>query len=290
MTGRTIALLAAALTAGLLAGCDLAGGGTTPTSGTLPSPAGPTSSATVGVSASPTAPPSDIVPVVECPTSYGIPNPGPSGTGYPSTIALNIPAASAEQLAAYSDDYRDLTPVLGPRGWSCGVWVGADGNTEVVVWPPNTSSPWPGSGGRIQPPLVSAHSDSACMSCIYGTVCPFVSGAATQLGYQGMACPSTPPPQETVTFVSGSPTTSPPADIFDVVDVTDPPGLSGDVDGSGGPDAAQGVVLYDSVSGSRTVGQTTYASQESCTLPASDQGLCAAIIEDFVTRAWLMGD
>jgi hypothetical protein len=233
---------------------------------------------------------SDVVPVIQCPTSYGFPNPGPSGAPYPSTIALDVPDATAEQLAAYSDDYRDLTPVLGPRGWSCSVSIGADGSTGVLIYPPAAATPTPGSEGQIGPPLVSAASDSACMGCIYQTVCPFVPTAAQQLGYQGWACSNTPPAQETVRFVNGSPTTSPPAAIFDVIDVTDPPGVSGDADGSGGPDTAEGVILYDSVSSSGTVGQTTYASGESCALPASDQGLCTAIIDDFVTRAWLMGD
>jgi hypothetical protein len=290
MTRRPLALLAAGLAAGSLAGCDLTGGTGTPSAVTTSSSPTPNPSATVGVSPSPTAALSDVVPVIECPTSYGIPNPGPSGAAYPGTIALSVPATSAEQLAAYSDDYRDLTPILGPRGWSCSVSVGADGSTGVVLYPPTAATPTPGSGGQIGPPLVSAHSDSACMGCIYQTVCPFVPGAAQQLGYQGWACSTTPPAQETIRFVNGSPTTSPPAGIFDVIELTDPPGVSGDADGSGGSDAAEGVVLYDSVSGSGTVGQTTYASQESCALPASDQGLCSAIIDDFVSRAWLMGD
>jgi hypothetical protein len=46
-------------------------------------------------------------------------------------------------------------------------------------------------------------------------------------------------------------------------------------------------VLYESFSGSGTTGQSTFASQESCALPA--QALCTAIIGDFVERAWLMG-
>lgn len=215
--------------------------------------------------------------------------PGPSGAAYPSTLALNIAATSAEQLAAYSDDYRDLAPILGPRGWSCSVSVGADGSTGVAIYPPTAATPTPGPEGQIAPPLVSAHSNSACMGCIYQTLCPFVPGAATELGYQGWACSNTPPAQETVRFVLGSPTNSPPASIFDVIELTDPPGVAGDADGSGGPDTAEGVILYDSVSDSGTVGQTTYASEESCALPASDEDLCGAIIDDFVSRAWLMG-
>jgi hypothetical protein len=290
MTSTPLAIVAAALAAGLLAGCDLTGGATAPPVGTPAASASPTPDVASGVTPTPAAASYEVVPVIECPTTYGIPNPGPSGTGYPSTIALNVAPAVAEQLSAYSDDYRDLTPVLGPRGWSCSVSVGADGSTGVVVFPSTASTPAPESDSQIGPPLVSAHSDSACMGCIYQTVCPFVPDAAQQLGYQGWACSTSPPAQETVTFENGSPTTSADADIQDVIEFTDAPGISGDAGGSGGADAAQGVVLYDSFSGSGTVGQSTYASQESCALPASDQALCPVIIGDFVMRAWLMGE
>ena len=89
MTRRPLALLAVCLAAGSLAGCDLIGSSPTPTTA-APFSSAPTASATA--SPSPGSATSDIVPVVECPTTYGIPNPGPSGAAYPATIALNSAA------------------------------------------------------------------------------------------------------------------------------------------------------------------------------------------------------
>jgi hypothetical protein len=274
-----------------IAGCDLLGPDGTASTSPTGTPVVTAAPGTATSMPTPTAPSasSDVVPVIECPTTYGGQNPGAPSATYPSTIALSISATVAQQLAAYSNDTRSLAPILGPRGWSCPVGVGADGGTSVTILPPSGTAPMSAAGGQKSPPLISAYWPSACMSCVYAIVCPFIPDAAQQLGYPGVPCPSSPPSQETVTFVNGSPTTAASADIQDVIEFTDPPGITGDAGGSGGPDPAEGVVLYDSFSGSGTTGQSTFASQESCALPASAEALCTAIIGDFVERAWLMG-
>jgi len=228
---------------------------------------------------------SDVVPVIECPSMYANGNPGPPSGTYPDTMAVSAPASVADQLAFYSNDTRSLPPILGPRGWSCQVAVGEDGTTGVEVFPSTTSPPSAYSELSADVEQVSALWNSGCRGCIYGTVCPFVSNAADQQGYgpgSGVTFPcSKRPAQEKVSFAKGSPSDAGPV-VEDVINFTDPAGVKGDGEPSGGPYAAVGVVLYD------WTADVDAASEETCLLAAPEQALCSTITQDFVNRDWMM--
>jgi hypothetical protein len=211
------------------------------------------------------------LPVVACPTTYGFPTP-PQPSAYPNRITLSLPDHLGSSLAYYSDKYRKLPPILGPRGWRCAVAYGADGTTGVDVWPPGASQTASAIPGR---PAVSAGWDSACQGCVYSSVCAFVPGAAKQLGYAdgGIPCRSR-PEDETVTWLSGSPTSPGPV-VSDTVAFQDP----------SSPDPIHGLLLYRY---GPTAGSGGRASQELCTLPEVDHQWCTAILDDFRSRDWLM--
>jgi hypothetical protein len=219
--------------------------------------------------------------VVECPTERGAPSTPQAALA--DTIATELPPATAAQLAFYSDDTRSMTPILGPRGWTCKVLVGADGSTVVTVAPPG--SPLPTFSQASTPRLtdaITAQSGSACQSCVYGIACAFVPHADTQLGYPGMPCGAPKPAREQVTWLNGSPNSTAPV-RSDAIAFEDPPGVAGNGSPSGGADPANGLVLYDYTG----LGHGS-ASTETCTLPASEHAVCTAVLNDFDTRAWLM--
>ena len=181
---------------------------------------------------------------------------------------MHLAPGLAGQLSYYSSDTRTLAPIVGPRGWECQVQVGADGTTGVDVHPPGAAS---GPGRVAGQPAVNAASDSACQGCVFATVCAFVPQAAAELGYSGFPCPAL-PSDVMVSFLRGSATASGPV-VDDVIAYSEP----------ADPTTTSGVVLYRHQSG--TGGS---ASQETCNLPAAEHGLCAAILRDFITAAWLM--
>ena len=204
------------------------------------------------------------VPVVACPSSYGAGAPAHRPV-VPRTLRPGVAARVAKMLAYYTNDKRTLAPVLAPRGWQCEVQVGADGTTGVDVYPPGTS-PTPSGTGH---PEVQAASDSACQGCVYSSVCALVPGAGGQLGFSGLPCA----PRgkgEVVTWLSGSPKDQPP--LHDVIAFAEP-----------GRDPTHGVVLYE-----YTAGRGGEASEETCTLPASQHPLCTAVLNTFVAHGWLM--
>jgi hypothetical protein len=206
------------------------------------------------------------VPVVACASSYGA-GPPAGLPVLPRALRPAVAAGVAKMLAYYSNDRRDLDPVLAPRGWDCRVQVGADGTAGVDVYPPGTA-PAPSGSGH---PQVQAASGSACQGCVYSIVCNLVPGAGRQLGFAMLPCPPR-TKGEVVTWLSGSPKDVR-APVHDVVGFAEP-----------GRDPTHGVVLYD-----YRGGQGGSASEETCTLPAGPRPLCTAILDDFTARAWLMG-
>jgi len=208
---------------------------------------------------------SPVVPVVDCPSQYGV---GPP-TGLPvlpRQMKLELPAGVASKLSFYTDHTRMLAPVLGPRGWACNVLIGADGSGGVNIYP--SGSPQPGlTSGK---PLVSALSDGACQGCVWSAVCAYVKGAGTQLGQSGLKC--TPRPKgERVTWLEGSATKGTPP-VHDVIATALPTK----------PDPFNGVLLYDYVKSEGS------ASMGYCTLPAAEHQWCSDILNFFVKEQWLM--
>jgi hypothetical protein len=228
-----------------------------------------TSEVSVPSSAEPSAPQgSPTIAVAQCPTTYGAGRP-PASPDFPA-IPVNLPESTASQLSFYTTDTNSTPPVLGPASWACTALVGADGSTNLTIYPSGGTVPRSGTVGQ---PSVIAQSDSACQSCVYGTVCRVVPSAATQLGYSGsgLACAPTPLGESTY-WIRGSANAVYP--INDVVGFEDP----------GTPSPTDGVVLYNKVGPN----QNGSASEDDCTLPASQHSLCTAILNDFSAQAWLM--
>ncbi|HWA66308.1 MAG TPA: hypothetical protein VG899_08060 [Mycobacteriales bacterium] len=211
------------------------------------------------------------VPVVACPTTRGVSGHPPAK--YADRLATNAPAALAAHLAYYSDNVRNLTPVLAPRGWKCRVTIGADGGTSVTIYPAS-ATPTAKTG-------VTVRSEPACEGCVWGLVCDLVPGSAKQVGADQPACPTTRPKRERVKFERGRPHAT--GRVQDVVVFQDPAGVKGDGVPSGGPDPANGVLLYDW--DQRDGGA---ASLETCTLPTAEFSTCAASASNFGARNWGM--
>ncbi len=255
---------------------DGRGGRSTPTGAKGPGTAPQTTSGSAATSVPPTAAPSTsaTLSVNECPSSYGAQQTPVSRI--PSTIAVSLAAGEGKRLTFYSDSARSVDPVLAPVGWSCTVNVGADGSTVVSVFP--TGEPDPSSGDATLPSGtegVVAYSPSACQDCVADLVCPIFPNAESDLSYFGQSCPSSAPPDEQTVFLAGSSSSD-----FGTVELTDPPGVQGDVAMSGGDLLAVGMMRYADGS------EEGQAAMESCVLPSASSALCAAIVNDFVNRNW----
>ena len=215
---------------------------------------------------------SAALPVVACPSSYGLTRPP---TRFPATQTITLPASEAGQLSYYSDQARSVRPILGPRGWACSAGVGADGSVGISLFPPG--------GSASGPELVEAHNDSACIGCIYSDACPLVPHVAAELGMGATAPPCGPaqPARQGETWLAGSPAQTPSGN--DAVSITDPPGVKGYAAASGGQYQASAVLLYSWPSpgtGNPNV------STASCTLPPAKADLCTTILTTFRQEDW----
>jgi S1-C subfamily serine protease len=225
------------------------------------SPASPTTT-TPAPAPAPTT--NSSVEVVECPTTWGAPPSPLSST--PNPIPVNLPSNVADQLNYYTTQTASVPPLFGPEGWACNATVGADGSTGIDIYPPGSPAPSSGSPGQ---PGIHAASDGACQSCVWATVCRFVPAAGQQLSYTSRTCPAA-PYGETAYWIKGSSDSSTP--VNDVVGFTDP----------ASPNPINGAVLYKN---SASFGS---ASQDTCTLPATEHSLCTVILNNFISQAWLM--
>jgi len=115
---------------------------------------------------------------------------------------------------------------------------------------------------------ISASQTSACVGCRETQACPlFISAAKDYLQQYQQNCPSRRPTAEMVTTINPH-----------VVEFTDPPGIHGDADPSGGSYAAMGVMTYyDDLASD---GSWT----ETCLLPPTDKNVCMAILANFKSK------
>lgn len=204
------------------------------------------------------------IPVVACKTSSPL---GKQAARYPKRMELQAPAAVRRRLAFYTDRYRSLTPILGPRGWACSVQLGEDGSGEIEVRPVGS-----GAGSNT---AVTAGTDGACQGCVYDTVCKLIRGSGTQLGYgDSMPCTEMVPKREHDKFLVRSKT-------FDVIRFSDGARVKGTGDPSGSGVPALGLLLYHY--GHRHGGA---ASVGTCALRASKRSLCPTILNRFRRDKW----
>jgi hypothetical protein len=242
----------------------------TTTSTTKASASGSTTSTT---SSTPTTTSGPMVtatlPVVVCQTSSGVTT---TTAALPGSVSVSVPAsgASAGNLAVYSDETGALM-LIGPTvGWTCTGSFGADGSGIMALAPVGTSVPL--SGTTWQLPPTSATQAIVAMesgaSPVQGAslVCPLFSTAqaATQQNL-GKSCTAANTSREHVSRISSV-----------AVGFQDPAGVTGVGYPSGGQNPANGVGLYLP----KPTEPTAYLA--TCTLPASQQDLCTAVLNHFV--------
>jgi hypothetical protein len=181
-----------------------------------------------------------------------------TGQHLPTKYATSIPGPASSALAYFSDDVRNLMPVLGPRGWRCHVLEAADGGVKVTLAPP--ASVGMSAMSAIH---VTARTEPACQGCVYGLVCHYLPAAKSQVGGGLNSCPVR--RNAKVTWVKGSPRTT---------------GATDDVLRYVVPGAGQGgVVLYR---WSHNHGGV--AASEACRGDGTAWLLCKPILDDFQAR------
>lgn len=203
-------------------------------------------------------------PVVECTTATGA-SLGTEGWK-PGVLLAPIPTALVGKVEFYSDDVHT---VLGPTAWACAQTQASDGGSGLVVYP--SANPNPPVDGQPPPGTegVFATFDTTATVAGISLVCPFFTVASWQ--QQEAKCPTSLPAGEQ----SSMPTP-------DVASVTDPAGVMGTLEGSGGTGAVTGTVVFPQVEPAVTDGSSVHVAEESCSLP--DPTLCATVLSDFDVR------
>ncbi|HEY5097949.1 MAG TPA: hypothetical protein VII46_07865 [Acidimicrobiales bacterium] len=203
-------------------------------------------------------------PVVACTTASGSPLPGQGWK--PSVLLAPIPTTLVGHVEFYTDGTHT---VLGPTGWACSQSTATTGAIGVTVYPTDSpppvgdTPPSPGTEG------VFATFDTTGRPSGAALVCPYFS--IPQWQQQEADCTGSPPSGEQ----SAMPTP-------DVASVTDPSGVTGTLDGSGGPDVVTGVVIFPQVTPAVTDGSPITVAEESCSLV--DSALCPTVLTDFEVR------
>jgi hypothetical protein len=163
----------------------------------------------------------------------------------------------ATRLSVYADRLG-VMELVGPKGWSCTAFFGADGSGGIAVYPHAETVPrtwteaWPLAGGSAATAVVGLET-SACYTCTLGQACRlFASAASTLKSYLGrQTCPARPDAEKVTTVGAG------------IKQFEDPARTKGTGVPSGGRYPANGVMTYHP-------GASAGSWMETCTLPASD--------------------
>jgi hypothetical protein len=203
-------------------------------------------------------------PVTACTTAFGTALPG--GGWKPNVLLAPIPTAMVGKVEFYTDGTHT---VLGPYGWSCSEWSAVSGSTGLVVYPPNTTEP----AVNVMPPAgtegVFASFSTTGSTQGIAEVCHYFT--VPQFQQQQASCTGTGPAGEQSALATP-----------DVAAITDPSGVTGALQGSGGAHAVTGVVIFPQVLPAVTNGTAVDIAMESCSLVAAR--LCPTIISDFEVR------
>jgi hypothetical protein len=203
-------------------------------------------------------------PVVACTTSSGS---SLGSQGWRPTILLApIPTALVGKVQFYSDG---IHTVLGPTNWSCAQQLTTRPGSGLVVYPSNDPSPpvfgppAPGTEGVFATFETTGRAQGVAL------VCPFFT--VPQWQQQEAKCSPTKPAGE----ITSMPTP-------DLASVTDPSGVAGFLQGSGGPHPVSGTVIFPQVLPAVTYGSSLSVAEESCSL--TDATLCPTVLSDFAVR------
>ena len=202
------------------------------------------------------------IPVVACPTTYGLP--GESMGAIPTTMTATVTPVVAAQVTFYGNGTQTL---LGPKDWHCEGAVGVDGSSRMVITPPRQLPPTGSPAPDHQ--AVTAFTGGACVSCIATMTCGLFPEAWKLFEQPGMSCPTRPPAGELVTrpFPSSA--------VFE-----DPPGVIGTGDPSGGRYRALGLIVFDPGTGAGGSGaDLPSALKITCVLSDALAQVCDEIVE-----------
>jgi hypothetical protein len=203
-------------------------------------------------------------PVVICTSSFGVPL---TNQGWkPSVLLAPIPTALVGKVEFYTDGTHIL---LGPEGWNCSSWSASPGAAGLVVYPSNNPAPAPNTPAQAGDEGVFANFDTTGRTAGIAAVCPYFMIPNWQK--QQAKCTGSPPTGEQAAMPTP-----------DVASVTDPTGVTGTLEGSGGPHPVSGVVIFPQLVPAVTNGSSVAIAQESCSLVEST--LCPTVISDFEVR------
>jgi hypothetical protein len=268
MMSRVLKLAALGLLGAALTGCGsslIGSASTTPV--TTPSGAGAASTTTTAPLAGEVA---VAFPVVACTTSSG--GPLERGGWEPTILLAPIPTALVGKVEFYSDGFHT---VLGPTGWACSQTQADQGATGLIVYPTNEANPPVAVIPTAGTEGIFAIFDSTGYAQGIALVCPFFT---------------IPSWQRTEAHCSGSAPTGEQTSMPtpDVASITDPAGLTGSLEGSGGAFPVTGAVIFPQVMPAVTDGSSVDVAVESCSL--SDTALCPTILSDFEVREFPVPD
>ena len=203
-------------------------------------------------------------PVTDCSTPFGTAL--PNGGWKPSVLLAPIPTALVGKVEFYTDGTHTL---LGPYGWNCSEWSAVAGSSGLAVYPPTATAPAvnvlapAGTEGVFASFTTTGSTQGVAEVCHYFTVAKFQAAEPS--------CTGAAPVGEESTLATP-----------DVAALTDPAGVTGALQGSGGPHAVTGVVIFPQVTTAVANGTAVDIATESCSLVAAT--LCPTIISDFEVR------
>ena len=202
-----------------------------------------------------------MLPSVDCPTTYGMTNPGSPG---PVTRLPQPPDVNGS-MASYTDALHNIA-VIGPAGWNCHATDAEDGNVSIMVTPPGTDAAAPSQPFiRDTREGIDAFIASAGTGSVPYLLCPVMPDVVSPT-WTGVPCPQRPPAE---TVIRDNPVA---AEFYD------PPGVVGDGAPSGGSYQAVGRMLENPAQGDEPQG----AAAVTCTLPAQPVGLlCDDVVVEF---------
>ncbi len=203
-------------------------------------------------------------PVVACTSSNG----GSLGTqGWrPSVLLAPIPTALVGKVEFYSDGVHT---VLGPTGWTCSQTGSGQVASGLVVYPPGNANPPPGTIPPAGTEGVFTIFDTTGNTQGISLVCPYFTIPSWQR-YEAH-CSGTKPVGEQTSMPTP-----------DVVAITDPGGVAGTLEGSGGDQPVTGAVIFPQSMPAVADGSSIDIAVESCSL--TDSSLCPTILSDFEVR------
>jgi hypothetical protein len=208
---------------------------------------------------------SESLPLYICHTTYGIA--GTKAANLPANVNEMVPLGTVGKLVVYTDA-QGVMKLLGPTGWGCTAGIGADGSSVVTIAPTN-SSIWniTNYSGTLSADStveeINGMQNGACNGCGLTQACPVFTTAWYKYHNSGSDCPTTAPSSEITDQLTKN-----------VIGFSDPPGVHGDANPSGGAYTARGVMTY-------FANQFNSSWMETCVMPNSEQSLCSATLSNF---------